>query len=538
MTHKGKCNPNFTKDDWATLPEQLIYDAVTREGKPTIARVLGVSLDVLREWCKFRKMDIPVTRNYNYYNARKPKNEQGAWEEELSGIVLAKMEEARSTRLKSALIDMCVVRCPTCGKEFKTTVVNPQKYCSSECVSKRVRSDEERVKLSQACMGREAWNKGKKSSADTIAKFRETMKSVWTEEKREEQRQKQKKVWSNLELLEKHSRIMTESSGRESVREKIAKGVHEYNSTLPEEAWTARWVKSNQTKQENGTQFVSKGESEIRAFVESLGFKTSKYIIGKGDNRVEIDIYVEDRKVGIEFNGVYYHATNGINRRAHNYHLKKNTLAYGEGIELIQVWEDQWVNQTEIIKDVIAARLGVIRGEKIYARKCDVRDITTAEYREFCEKQHVQGYRSATVKLGLYYKNTLVQIASFSKARGYGNNNAHRYQWEWIRGCISSNNKVIGGTSKLLNHFIKTYDPENILCFSDWNLFSGKGYEECGFCFEGYTGPDKFYISNPRKLIRINRNPYTYQENKTLVQEGKLLECYGCGSKKFVWYKS
>ena len=101
---------------------------------------------------------------------------------------------------------------------------------------------------------------------------------------------------------------------------------------------------------------------------------------------------------------------------------------------------------------------------------------------------------------------------------------------------ISSNNKVIGGTSKLLSYFIKTYHPKNILCFSDWNLFNGKGYEEAGFQFEGFTSPDKFYIVPGRKLVRINRNPYAYQQYKQLVAEGKFLECYGCGSKKFVWY--
>ena len=98
--HKGKYNINFTKEDWLSIPEQLIYDAVTKEGKPTIARILGVPLDSFRDWFKFRKIDIPVVRNYNYYNARKPLEEQGAWEEDLSREILNLMEKARSERLK------------------------------------------------------------------------------------------------------------------------------------------------------------------------------------------------------------------------------------------------------------------------------------------------------------------------------------------------------------------------------------------------------------------------------------------------------
>ena len=103
---------------------------------------------------------------------------------------------------------------------------------------------------------------------------------------------------------------------------------------------------------------------------------------------------------------------------------------------------------------------------------------------------------------------------------------------------LKSSNKVIGGTSKLLKYFIDVYKPKNILCFSDWNLFSGKGYEMSGFNFEGFTGPDKFYVTINNKLVRINRSPYAYQQYKQMVREGKLFECHGCGSKKFVWYAS
>lgn len=435
------------------------------------------------------------------------------------------------------------IECPNCGRLFHPS--RPSSiFCCRECgiaynkkTGKYKKSEEHRKKLSEVKKGKEPWNKGKKSSAEAIEKFKESIKKVWTEEKKEEQRRKQKEVWSNPELLEKHSKLMLECHSSEETRNKIAKSIHEYNMTITNEQWKERYLKAFQTKNENGTLFESKGEKEIKEYIESLGFKPGKYVIGKGDKRFELDIYIAEKNIAIEYNGCYYHAVNGINHRSKAYHFNKNVIAYSNGIELIQVWEDQWKNQREIIKDIIAARLGIIRGEKIYARKCEIREVNTNDYRNFCNQYHIQGYRSASVKLGLYYENRLVQIASFNKARQYSIAGKNDYEWEWVRGCISSNNKVIGGTSKLFTYFIEQYKPNNILCFSDWNLFSGKGYEEAGFELEGYTGPDKFYITISSKMQRINRSPYAYQQYKQMVNEGKLFECYGCGSKKYVWYK-
>ena len=98
------------------------------------------------------------------------------------------------------------------------------------------------------------------------------------------------------------------------------------------------------------------------------------------------------------------------------------------------------------------------------------------------------------------------------------------------------NTIVIGGTSKLFKYFVDTYKPSSILCYADWNLFSGKGYEKLGFEFLSFTGPDLFFIRNSSALERINRNPYTNSLHRQMVNEGKLFECHGCGSKKFVWY--
>lgn len=301
-------------------------------------------------------------------------------------------------------------------------------------------------------------------------------------------------------------------------------------------------------QKENGTLFVSKGEQEIKDWLESLGVKTEHYITGNGLNdktpRIEIDIYIPDLKIGIEYNGVYYHSVNGIKKDRINtrYHYNKSKWAQENGIELIHVWEDQWLNKKELVKSILKARLNLIdkNVNRIYARNCELRVLSTEKYREFCELNHIQGYKKASIKLGLFYKDELVQIASFGKVnnRGKAVTTNKNYDYEWVRGCPASLNYVVGGTSKLFKYFIKNYTPSSVLCYADWNLFNGRGYKECGFELMGYTGPDKFYVTADHHYIRKGRDPYNYKELMNLVQSNKLWLCYGAGSMRFIWTKN
>lgn len=248
---------------------------------------------------------------------------------------------------------------------------------------------------------------------------------------------------------------------------------------------------------------------------------------------LELDIYIPEKKLAIEFNGLYWHSINkGIDK---NYHQNKSKLCYKKGIRLIHIYEDEWddKNKREIIKDIIKHALNIpILENKIYARKCIIKEIENKQYNDFCNKYHIQGTKGAQVKLGLFYNNQLVQIASFSKSR-YDK----QYEWEWIRGCPASNNNVIGGTSKLFKYFIRKYNPKSVLCYADFNKFDGKGYKECGFKFDKITAPDKFYF-DIKNNIRVNRNPKKYKEFKEKVRNNEFLLLYGAGNLKFVWFNT
>ena len=271
-------------------------------------------------------------------------------------------------------------------------------------------------------------------------------------------------------------------------------------------------------------------------------------------NGLEVDIYIPEYKVAIECNGVYWHQTEFIknnnrylyvpnsNFKLPDYHFKKSKAAFDKGIRLIHIWEDQWKDPklNSLLKAILKGALNISLKEKpIYARNCIIKEIPLNEYTDFCNKYHTQNSRYAEIRLGLYYEDKLVQLASFHKMHSNNHKKSLKdnYEYEWIRGCTGfDHSRVIGGVSKLFKYFVNKYNPESILCYSDFNLFNGKGYKECGFELMGFTKNDKFYVDKS-SFKRINRNAKKYREYMQKVIDKKWLCCYGAGSLKFVWKK-
>lgn len=101
-----------------------------------------------------------------------------------------------------------------------------------------------------------------------------------------------------------------------------------------------------------------------------------------------------------------------------NYHFNKSKLAERKGIRLIHIWEYEWTDQVmqQKIKLMLDIALNKVKN-KIYARKCQIKQITNKEASLLNEQVHLQGHRNAQVTYGLFYENKLVQLMSFSKTK-------------------------------------------------------------------------------------------------------------------------
>ena len=251
---------------------------------------------------------------------------------------------------------------------------------------------------------------------------------------------------------------------------------------------------------------------------------------------IEIDIYLPDIKLGIEFNGLYWHSNKFIEN---DYHLNKKEFFKQKEIDIKFIWEDDFDNNFDIIKSKINNWLKLTQN-KIYARKTDVKQITNVDdYRNFLNNNHIQGFVASKLVYGLYFENELVSLMSFDKKEG--RLNMLENEWNLNRFCNLLNHQVIGGASKLLNHFIKINNPSRIISYADKDWSCGNLYFILGFKLINESKPDYKYVINN---IRINKQHFTKAKLDKLGHDISLTESqimsnlginriYDCGKMKF-----
>lgn len=212
----------------------------------------------------------------------------------------------------------------------------------------------------------------------------------------------------------------------------------------------------------------------------------------------EIDVYIPSLNLGIEYNGLHWHSERlGKDK---NYHLDKLNKCNEQGIKLIQIFEDEWINHREICESKLKQICGLNRNPKIFARKCKVVEITDKnEAYEFLDKNHIQGRTGFTIALGAYYNNELVGVMTFKKEKnGY---------WDLNRFATDINYQCIGIGGKLFKYFTRNYDYQEIKSFADrrWTTDPTNNlYTKLGFEFDSYVPPSYWYYKDG-EIIRHHK---------------------------------
>lgn len=97
----------------------------------------------------------------------------------------------------------------------------------------------------------------------------------------------------------------------------------------------------------------SESEKEVLAAVKELtDMKVLHNVRGGFLGRLELDIYIPDSALGIEFNGEYWHNTSVFEHIAES-HRRKQSACSKAGVRLVVVWEKDWNdNREEVISQL------------------------------------------------------------------------------------------------------------------------------------------------------------------------------------------
>lgn len=257
----------------------------------------------------------------------------------------------------------------------------------------------------------------------------------------------------------------------------------------------------------------------------------------------EIDFYLADYHLGIEACGLYWHSDAVVDK---DYHKNKYNKARAAGVILLQLFEDEILNKTDIIKSMVLNKIGV--SKSIYARKCAIIELDPNVKNLYLEKNHIQGACSSQVNLGLIHENELVGCMTFNKPRISlgGQAKTDISEWELVRYASNLNTRIIGGASKLLSFFEKVYSPKSIFTYANLRYSNGDLYPKLGFSFTHTTKPNYYYYKSGYGQVRYNRFKFrkselhkllpsfdsTLSEKDNMIRAG-FLRVYDCGNLKF-----
>lgn len=282
----------------------------------------------------------------------------------------------------------------------------------------------------------------------------------------------------------------------------------------------------------------SKSEIEVHDFVVSLIGEDKVTHSERKVTEKEIDIYVKEYNLGIEYNGIYWHSSKHVKP---NYHNQKTKNCYENGINLIHIFSNEWNNEIKkpIWKSIIRNKLGM-NTEKQYARKCTVSTITNDQANEFLDKNHLQGSVVSSIRYGLFNENELISVMTFAKSRFTDS------EYELMRYASKVDTNVVGGASKLFRAFLRAHKPNSIVSYADRRFSSGDIYKVLGFDHLHNSRPNYFYTKdflNLESRIKFQKHKLkdiidTFDENLSEWDNMSMNgyeKIYDCGNMVWIW---
>lgn len=297
---------------------------------------------------------------------------------------------------------------------------------------------------------------------------------------------------------------------------------------------------------------ASKGEDAVATFLSKFT------LVVRRDRTIlkpkELDIYLPEHKLAVEYCGMYWHSYFNAEDEASRKrgHAFKYQECAKQGIRLITLYETEWQQHELQIKRLLRNAIGKSKG-KLMARKCQLASVPIKQARDFYNKYHPQGGSGTGDHYGLYHHEKLVACMRFTFGGNDRGTGAASRCWTLSR--YATRVSVAGAASRLFKAFLTDKHPQEVKSFSDNRFFGGGMYQQLGFVLEAEIAPDYAVWSKllglrpkshyqrrllPTRLLDHGMTDIFDPETdpRTEAQMTYLMECgriFDCGKKRWVW---
>lgn len=245
----------------------------------------------------------------------------------------------------------------------------------------------------------------------------------------------------------------------------------------------------------------------------------------------------------IDINPFAYH---NVTRHPYNkprdkmYHYNKLKMAKDNWYKCIMVWD--WDKKEDIAN--------LLNDNKIviWARKCNIMQISYEDCHLFLENNHIQWdtrKNKNNIYIWLFYNDKLIEVMSFWKPRQNKN-----YEREILRLCTLKWYSVIWGASKIFKFFIELTGANKIISYCDMSKFNWEVYLQLWFKLLKWNQPSKHWYNWKLKqhitdwLIRqywydklFKTNYWKWVSNDELMKQAWYVEIYDCWQATYIYNK-
>jgi hypothetical protein len=260
---------------------------------------------------------------------------------------------------------------------------------------------------------------------------------------------------------------------------------------------------------------ISRMEQELQTWATETGLQVelnTRNVI----TPQELDIYFPDQHFAVEFNGVYWHSEQF--GKTKNYHYSKWSACKQQGIQLVQIWEDDWKQNKDKILAMLDYKLGLKKQAVLYARKSHVVELTQKDVKPFLDLNHIQGFATGSYYVGLLDGEQVLSAVLVLKKEA----NTEGKVLNIIR--YATNKTVVGGFTKLLAYAERTFQPESFITFSDHTVSDGGLYAGNGFISDKEIPPDYMYVVKSERKHKFGYRLKKFRDDPDLLWDESLTE--------------